>query len=127
MGNLRSYGRADDETNRARLSALFDLLRVCIQSQNLVPIVEYARELARQRHGDGYDLHEVQAAFNVLEEVVWRRVTTVLPAPEFARSLGLVSTVLGAGKEALAVEFVSLAGNRPVRSIDFAALFRYGQ
>lgn len=126
-GSLHSYERDGNAKNRDRLAALYELMRTSIASQTLVPMVEYARDLARQRYGDGFDLQEMQTAFNVLEEVVWRRVTTELPPAEYARALGLVSTVLGAGKEALAVEYVSLASQHPVRSIDFAALFRYGQ
>lgn len=126
-GSLHSYEKSDDETNRERLAALYDLMRSCISSQNLVPMVEYARQIARERCSDGFNLQEVQTAFNVLEEVVWRRVAEKLPPSEYARSFGLVSTVLGAGKEALAVEYVSLAGEHHVHSIDFGALFRYGQ
>lgn len=126
-GALHSYEKSDDQTNRARVAALFDTMRTSIESQDLVPMVEYSRQIAHERCSDGFNLQEVLTAYNVLEEVIWRRITVELPPKEYARSFGLVSTVIGAGKEVLAVEYVALAGEHHVHSIDFAALFRYGQ
>jgi hypothetical protein len=61
---------------------------------------------------------------NVLEETLWRRILKKLPPDEFARALGLVSTVFGAGKDALARRYVSLASKAKAPSLDLQKLFK---
>jgi len=60
----------------------------------------------------------------VLEESMWRQVTTKVPAEELSESLGLLTTVLGVGKDALARTYVSLASHQHVQSLDLRAMFR---
>lgn len=121
------YGNGDAEVIGERMGTLFQLVKESIETRNLVPIVEYAQSIARERAGEGRTLQEMQSAFNILEEVIWRKITSDLSPENYAEAFGMVSTVLGAAKEALALEFVSLATDRRIRSIDFGALFRYGQ
>lgn len=122
---LPHYTASQPEQNRERLTKLFDLTEECVATRTLVPIVAYARDVARERYDDGFGLQEVHAAFNVLEEVIWRTITAELPPPQYPEAFGLASTVLGAGKQALALEWVSLAGhNRAVQSLDLSALFK---
>lgn len=121
---LPHYTASDAEQNRERLTKLFDLTRECVDARTLVPIVEYARGVARDRYGDGFAFQEVHTAFNALEEVLWRRITAELQPPQYPEAFGLVSTVLGAGKQALALEWISLAGhNKAMQSLDLSALF----
>ena len=89
----------------------------------LGPMIAYAQSLAEERFEAGYDLVEVQTAFNALEEASWRRVLADLDPTEFADALGLVSTLLGAGKDALARRYVSLAADTHAPSLDVRALF----
>lgn len=124
---LLSYERGDVETNRARLADLYRMMRECIASRDLLPIIEHGRAVARERYDDRFDLQEVQTAYNVLEEVIWKKITQELEPMQYPEAFGLVSTVLGAGKEALASEYVSLASEHHVPTIDFGALFRYGR
>jgi hypothetical protein len=124
--HLRSYERSSPEANRARIADLYSLLRSSIEHRDLMPMMEHARRVANHRYMSRFDLQEVQTAFNVLEEVVWRRVADALAAEQYPEAFGLVSTVLGAGKEALATEYVSLASHSAVRSFDLSALFRGG-
>jgi hypothetical protein len=83
----------------------------------------YAEKVARERFEDGYDVSEVQAAFNVLEQAMWRRVVDATAPAELAEAVGLLSTVLGFGKDTLARTYVSLASRRHVPSLDLSALF----
>ena len=106
-----------------RLAALYDHLLESIQRRDLGPIVTYAERVAGERFSAGYDLSEVQVAFNALEEATWSRVLSNLEAADFAEAIGLISTVLGAGKDALAREYVSLAAERHIPSLDLRALF----
>jgi hypothetical protein len=117
------YESADASDVHQRLETLFDYLLDALRARNLGPIVAYAQEVAQERFGAGYNLSEVQTAFNALEEATWGCVFTELQPRQFAEALGLVSTILGAAKDALAREYVSLATNRRAPSLDLQALF----
>ncbi len=66
----------------------------------------------------------MQTAFNVLEEAMWRTVVAATPPDQLAEAVGLLSTVLGAGKDALAAAYVSLATQHHVGSLDLTAMFQ---
>jgi hypothetical protein len=111
-----------DET-RNRLEVLYDELLGALSSRDLGAMIDYARRLADERFQSGYDLSEVQSAFNALEEAAWTTLCARLQPEELALSLGLVSTVLGAAKDALGREYVSLASQTHAPSLDLRALF----
>ncbi len=81
-------------------------------------------EVADDRFHAGYAIREVQIAINVLEESIWNHIVANVPPNELARALGLVSTVLGAAKDALARAYVSLASQTKAPSLDLSALFK---
>jgi hypothetical protein len=127
LARLRHYVESEEVENLRRVSTLFALTLRCVRSRDLVPMLDHARAVARERFRDKFDLHEVQSAFNVLEEEIWKRITAKIPPADYPEAFGLASTVLGAGKEALAVEYVSLAGHqREDLSLDLSALFQGG-
>jgi hypothetical protein len=117
------YESASSDEIRARLEALFDRLVDAAATRDLGDVVGYAKRLARERFGAGYDLSEVQTAINTLEQVVWGRVFSELQSGELAEALGIVTTTLGAAKDALAREYVSLATHAHAPSLDLRALF----
>jgi hypothetical protein len=117
------YGSAGAEEVRKRLEALFDRLLEALARRDVGPMLVYTQQVAEERFNAGYDLSEVQSAFNALEEATWTRVFSELDAAQFAETLGLVSTILGAAKDALAREYVSLATNAHAPSLDLRALF----
>lgn len=121
--HVEHYETAGASEVQQRLAALYDQLVESIQRRDLGPIVSYAEQVARERFTSGYDLSEVQVAFNALEEATWSRVLDNLEASDFAEAIGLISTVLGAGKDALAREYVSLAAETHIPSLDLRALF----
>ena len=121
---LPSYEASGAEENTARLRRLFELTHQCLAGRDLIPMLDYARQIARERFESGFDLREVQTGFNVLEEVVWKYITAGLAPEDYPQAFGLTSTVLGAGKEALAVEYVSLASHHLTPSLNMSALFR---
>jgi hypothetical protein len=96
-----------------RLAALFDELVAAVDARDLTSIIEYARHLARARWSAGYDIAQVQVAINALEEAVWLRIFESAPQPLVGEALRLVSTVLGAAKDALAQEYVEQAKAGP--------------
>lgn len=105
-----------------RLAGLYDEVDAAFADHDLSRIVEFARELARTRYATGYDLSEVQTAFNVLEEAIWRRAFATLPPAEFAPVITRASTILGAAKDALAREYVTLATHGHAPALDLPAL-----
>ncbi len=122
--HLGHYEASGAEEPRRRLEALFDVVIESVQSRELVPVVTYAEHIAHERFTSGFGIGEVQTAFNVLEEAMWRRVTAKVEPDALAESLGLLTTVLGVGKDALARTYVSLASHEHVQSLDLRALFR---
>ncbi len=71
----------------------------------------------------GFGISEVQTAFNVVEEAMCRHVVAGVPPDELAEAVGLLGTILGFGKDALARTYVSLASHRRVPSLDLSAMF----
>lgn len=117
------YEAAGEAFTRHALAELFDLVVDAVRTRDLAGISAYSERVAGERFHHGFDISEVQAAFNALEEAMWRRVVATEPVDELAEAIGLLSTVLGYGKDALARTYVSLASSRHVPSLDLSALF----
>lgn len=121
---LEHYGGADPGLTRRRLDDLYDLVVSAIEDRDLAEVVSYADGVANERFAAGFDVSEVQVAFNVLETAMWRHVVACAPPEELATAIGLLSTVFGCAKDELARRYVSLAAQRHVPSLDLSALFR---
>jgi hypothetical protein len=121
--HLKSYEQHGADQTRQRLRDLFILTTRAVADRKLGPMVAHAEAIAAARYAAGFDLWEVQTAFNVLEEAIWMRIIKELPPAEYAEALGLVSTVLGAGKDALARAYVSLASKSKAPTLDLQSLF----
>lgn len=122
---LKNYKISGENINRSRLIRLFDLVTASIKSKDLIPMGEYAAEIATERYQDGFDLEEVIAAFNVMEEVMWEKITHEINPNDFPQAFGMVSTVIGYGKEQLSVTYVSLASHKKhLVSLDMTGLFQ---
>ena len=68
---LKNYEKSGDEHTHQRLKALLVLTIRAIKERNLGPMIAHAETIAHERFSAGYDLSEVQTAFNVLEETIW--------------------------------------------------------
>lgn len=121
--NLARYNEAGPHVSRERLAELYRMTVVGICDRNLAPVIEYMDRVAHDRYHAGYTIREVQIAINVLEEAIWTRIVRVAPPEQLAEALGLVSTTLGAAKDALARGYVSLACQGKAPSLDLSALF----
>ena len=122
--HLSHYDRTGAEEDRQRLHTLFDVIVTAIADRQLGPVADYAGAIAAERFSAGFDIAEVQTAFNVLEEAIWKVVVPTLPDADLAEATGLIGTVLGCGKDALARTWVSEATSRHVPSLDLSALFQ---
>ena len=121
--HVRHYEAAEEGEVRRRLEALYDHLLAALAARDVTGMVSYAEEVAEERFSAGFDLWEVQVAFNALEEATWARAVACTEPGQLAEVLGLASTVLGAGKDALARRYVSLATRAHSPSLDLRALF----
>lgn len=120
LGHCKTVG---PEEVRSRLEALFDIVVDCLRSRNLDQVVMYAEHLGRDRFTSGFGIGEVETAGNVLEESMWHHVVGGVPTDELVESRGLLSTLLGISKDALARTYVSLASHEHVPSLASCALF----
>jgi hypothetical protein len=120
---VQRYEAAGVATVRQRVEALFGRLVESIGEQDIRSVVAYAEQLAEARFNAGYNLAEVQTAFNAVEEATWTWAMRELQPAEYADVLGVVTTVLGAGKDALARRYVSLATQAHAPSVDLPSLF----
>lgn len=122
--HVTHYEAAGERFTREKLADLFHLVVRAIRDRDLSEVVIYSEQVAVERFNGGFDVSEVQTAFNALEEAMWRRVVRGEPPTDLAEAIGLLSTVLGAGKDALARRYVSLASRRHVPSLDLSSLFQ---
>lgn len=121
------YTHLGPEAARERLAKLLALVTSSIAQRDLVPMIEHATAVADERFDAGFDIREVQRAFHVLEEAIWDRVVAAVAPGDLVEAIGLVGTVLGAGRDALARGYVSRASKQHVTSLDLGALFRGGR
>jgi hypothetical protein len=110
--------------SRGRLDDLLPMVTDAVAERSLVNICHYADTVASERFEAGFDLSEVQSAFNVLEETLWHLLTSKTDAEIVTEAAGLIDTVLGAAKDTIARTWISLASRRHVRSLDLSALFK---
>jgi hypothetical protein len=122
--HLKHYDSSRADENWQRLAKLFDLTLNGIKTRSLIEMVTYSEKIAKERYESGFDLHEVHTAYNVLEESIWKAIIKEVDSADLAESLGLISTVLGTGKESLAIAYVSLSGTQRVKSLNLSQLFR---
>lgn len=121
--HVHHYEAAGQEFTRQRLEDLFTLVVSAIRDRDLAQVSVFSRRIAEERFNQGFDIGEVQAAFNALEQSMWHQVVTSTAPEDLAEATGLLSTVLGFGKDVVARSYVELASKRHVRSLDLTAMF----
>lgn len=122
--HLKHYDSSRADENWQRLAKLFDLTVNGIQSKSLVEMTTYSERVAKERFESGFDLHEVHTAYNVIEEVMWKKIINDIEPIQLAEALGLISTILGTGKESLALAYVGLASKQKAKSLNLTQLFK---
>jgi hypothetical protein len=118
------YAALGERLTRQYLADLFVQVVNGVTHREAVHLVQHAEVMAEERFLAGFDLAEVQAAFNALEQAMWRRITTAEHGPELLATVGILSSVLGAGKDALARAYVRLASARHAPHVDVQALYQ---
>jgi methylmalonyl-CoA decarboxylase len=107
----RGQGRESLLPDRSRRNArqLFRLVLRCVRAGRAEPIIRPSEQIVAHCYAAGIDLTEVQGAFNVLAEVLWRQLTGALDGGQLVQALGLLNLIVGAGKDATARTYVALA------------------
>lgn len=121
--HIEHYESAGAEFTHTALQDLFHLVATAIAQRDLEDVIAFADDIAEQRFSSGFDISEVQTAFNALETAMWRRVLAAAEPADLPESIGLVSTVFGVAKDQLACRYVSLAAQRDIPSLDLSARF----
>jgi hypothetical protein len=119
----RHNGSERLEKTEQLLKRLYALTLQSVEEKNVAPMIEYVEKIPRERFSHGYDIYELQFAFNILEEAIWNRILRELSPIAFAKALGMISTVLGIGKDTMARSYVSLASKKMTPYIDYKILF----
>lgn len=121
---LKHYERDGKEATRERVEALFDHVAEAVRMRDLCELLDYAEHIAKERFDANFELSEVQTAFFMLEEAIWRRVLARIPPAGLAEALGLVGTAIRRGKDAFARAYLSLANQSRAPSLDLSDLFK---
>ena len=107
----QAHRRAASAADRRRyVRDLLGLVVQCVRERGTEPIIASSRQVAADRFATGFDIAEIQGEFSVLEEVLWRHVVNALAGDQRIEAQRLVSTILGAGRDAVARTYVVLAG-----------------
>jgi hypothetical protein len=120
------YAAAESDTHD-RLISLYSRLVESLAGSDPQPLLDHARTIATERFDAGYDLSEVQKAYNAVEEAIWSRVFAEGVPERYAVILPCVSAGIGGAKDELAREYVRLAAGAHAPAVDVSALFRGGE
>ena len=97
---------------RRDMEHLFELIQRCVHEGHCEPIIGPSQRMAADHFANGIEIAEIQAAFTVLENVLWRHLADTLSGDDQRlETLRLINAILGAGRDALARTYVSLASH----------------
>ncbi len=106
--HLRRYEATPSNEVRTCLELLFREVLTSVRQCKLDPILDYVRQIARDRYRNGYEIREVQVAIRSLEMAMWACVSKCMNVPTIGQALGAVSTVFGMAKDVLAQSYIAL-------------------
>jgi len=98
------YSREDP---RPKLETLYRRVTQSIEEGDSAVVADYCDALAAERLQGGFDIAELQAAFNALEEAAWAGLAP-RDSPEGLRAVEAFSRALGVGRDALVTAYVRL-------------------
>ena len=103
------HDQASSAAERGRyVRHLFGLVVQCVHEGQAEPVIASSRQVAADRFKAGLDIAETGRAFNVLEEVLWHELATLV-GEQRIEALGQVNAILGAGKDALVRTYLALS------------------
>jgi len=102
-------GRSPGGDTRRDVRQLFRLVVRCMRAGRAEPVIRPCEQIAAHSYAAGLDLAELVGPFDVLAEVLWRHLGCALAGDQLVPALGLLNAIVGAGKDAMARTYVSLA------------------
>jgi len=102
-------GRSPDGDMRRDVRQLFRLVVRCMGAGRADLVIRPCEQIAAHSYAAGMDLAQLLGPFNALAEVLWRHLTDGLADDQLVPALGLLNAIVGAGKDAMARTYVSLA------------------
>jgi hypothetical protein len=120
---LKGYSKVGKERTKTKLTNLYKKVIECVKKKELIPMLNYTERIAKERFDNGFDLYEVQTAINTLEELIWKKIFCEIKPAKLAETLGMLSTILGSGKDNLARTYVALASKTKVTTLNLHNLF----
>ncbi len=114
----RGAGHYLAEGPEAKLGRLFDTIVAAIESRDPMIVADYCGQVAEDRVRAGFDLREVQAAVNLLEEALWDHAGPTLSTNPAA--LAAVAAAFNAGRDSVARVYVTCARSPATATIDAA-------
>jgi methylmalonyl-CoA decarboxylase len=102
-------GRSPGRDTRRDVRQLFRLVVRCMGAGRAEPVIRPCEQIAAHSYAAGQDLALLLGPFDVLAEVLWRHLDRTLAGDQLVPALGLLNAVVGAGKDAMARTYVSLA------------------
>ena len=94
---------------RREVRQLFGLVLRCMRAGRAEPVIRPCEQIAAHCYAAGTDLAEVQGPFTVLAEVLWRQLADAMAGEQLVQTLGLLTAIAGAAKDAMARTYVALA------------------
>ena len=110
--HLEHYDEAGIYLIKESLEKVFDLVLRSVSERDMVPLLVNVERMAREQFAAGFRLHEIQMAYNALEEVVWKEIARELHPSDFTEAFIWVSTAFEEAKDTLAVTYVALTGQK---------------
>lgn len=121
---LAHYEADGEALLKDRLGRFYDAVTQAVSRRSLTAVERHIEALASERFQAGYELREVQTAFNMLEEVTWGRLVAEFRREDLPEALGMIATVIGLSKDALARAYLGLAAHVGAPAADLDALAR---
>lgn len=110
------YQKMDEGLLRKRAENLVDSFLHSVKGKTPV-FVDYVGEIAQERIAEGFDLQEIQAALQFLEEKTWQLVEEDIPQADQVSCLGRVTRIIGTAKDQLAQVYLERMENAERRAV----------
>ncbi|PID96064.1 MAG: hypothetical protein CSA84_06870 [Actinomycetales bacterium] len=117
------YKHVEPEVLQQRLGKSMTTLITALKKRNPLPVIEHGKRVAHARFNAGYQLEEIQTAFNALEETIWQFLVDEVDSDHLAEGLVMVAHLIGAIKDQLGRTYVELASHHHAPSINTSRLF----
>jgi hypothetical protein len=104
---LEHYKQLSPERLRYRMANLFEATVLCTEEGKNDKIIQFIEKIGEERFESGYKLHEVQAAINMLEECLWKKIVDYVKVDQQKDALVRVNNILNKAKEVLVSAYVA--------------------